>query len=127
MSALISKKLLGKVGCLKKLSRASFVPSRKLNLLEYQSKELLKDCGVSVQNFMIVDDLNKAPAALDKFRKCCPFRNYLQNALDPTNVSIEFTVTDVDEYVIKAQVLAGGRGKGWFDNGFKGGVHLTKE
>eukprot|EP00093_Oithona_nana_P011081 11081.XXX_610735_609512_1 [CDS] Oithona nana genome sequencing. len=27
----------------------------------------------------------------------------------------------------KAQVLAGGRGKGHFDNGFKGGVHLTKE
>ncbi len=24
-----------------------------------------------------------------------------------------------DEYVIKAQVLAGGRGKGHFDNGFK--------
>lgn len=33
----------------------------------------------------------------------------------------------VNEYVVKAQVLAGGRGKGWFDNGFKGGVHLTKE
>ena len=32
-----------------------------------------------------------------------------------------------DEYVIKAQVLAGGRGKGHFDNGFKGGVHLTKD
>ena len=28
--------------------------------------------------------------------------------------------------VIKAQVLAGGRGKGHFDNGFKGGVHLIK-
>merc|ERR1711874_279219 len=32
-----------------------------------------------------------------------------------------------DEYVIKAQVLAGGRGKLHFDNGFKGGVHLTKD
>jgi len=29
-----------------------------------------------------------------------------------------------DELVVKAQVLAGGRGKGTFDNGFKGGVHL---
>ena len=28
------------------------------------------------------------------------------------------------EYVVKAQILAGGRGKGHFDNGFKGGVHL---
>ena len=33
----------------------------------------------------------------------------------------------VPEYVIKAQILAGGRGKGTFDNGFKGGVHLTKK
>ncbi len=30
------------------------------------------------------------------------------------------------ELVIKAQILAGGRGKGTFDNGFKGGVHLCK-
>lgn len=29
-----------------------------------------------------------------------------------------------DEVVVKAQVLAGGRGKGHFDNGFQGGVHL---
>ena len=36
-------------------------------------------------------------------------------------------LTEVDEYVIKAQILAGGRGKGTFSNGFKGGVHLTKE
>lgn len=34
---------------------------------------------------------------------------------------------DVKEYVVKAQILAGGRGKGTFDNGFKGGVHLTKD
>jgi len=30
------------------------------------------------------------------------------------------------EFVVKAQILAGGRGKGTFDNGFKGGVHLCK-
>jgi succinyl-CoA synthetase beta subunit len=29
-----------------------------------------------------------------------------------------------EEYVVKAQILAGGRGKGKFDSGFKGGVHL---
>lgn len=28
---------------------------------------------------------------------------------------------------MKAQILAGGRGKGHFNNGFKGGVHLTKD
>ncbi|XP_024880042.1 succinate--CoA ligase [GDP-forming] subunit beta, mitochondrial isoform X1 [Temnothorax curvispinosus] len=75
--------------------------ARYLNLLEYQSKELLRDSGVSVQNFAIVDDLTKTNSALDKLQ--------------------------ADEFVIKAQVLAGGRGKGWFDNGFKGGVHLTKD
>jgi succinyl-CoA synthetase beta subunit len=30
-----------------------------------------------------------------------------------------------DKLVIKAQVLAGGRGKGMFDNGFHGGVHVV--
>ncbi|KAG1716349.1 hypothetical protein ID866_833 [Astraeus odoratus] len=30
----------------------------------------------------------------------------------------------INELVIKAQVLAGGRGKGKFDNGFQGGVHV---
>ena len=29
-----------------------------------------------------------------------------------------------DDMVIKAQVLAGGRGKGYFDNGLKGGVRV---
>ncbi|KAG7210746.1 hypothetical protein KM043_012243 [Ampulex compressa] len=85
----------------KKSFEVHAVQTRNLNLLEYQSKELLRDCGVSVQNFAIVDDLKKANTALDKLR--------------------------ADEYVIKAQVLAGGRGKGWFDNGFRGGVHLTKD
>lgn len=27
------------------------------------------------------------------------------------------------DFVVKAQILAGGRGKGVFTNGFKGGVH----
>jgi len=31
---------------------------------------------------------------------------------------------NAEELVVKAQILAGGRGKGTFDNGFKGGVHL---
>ena len=30
-----------------------------------------------------------------------------------------------EDMVIKAQVLAGGRGKGTFDNGFKGGVRVV--
>lgn len=34
-------------------------------------------------------------------------------------------MTGVDGLVLKAQVLAGGRGKGHFDNGFQGGVQMV--
>lgn len=33
----------------------------------------------------------------------------------------------MQEYVVKAQIAAGGRKKGVFSNGFEGGVHLTKD
>jgi succinyl-CoA synthetase beta subunit len=39
--------------------------------------------------------------------------------------SIALGIQGVKEYVIKAQVHAGGRGKGQFTNGFKGGVKFT--
>lgn len=74
------------------------VAVRYLNLLEYQSKNLLRQNGVSIQDFCLVDEISNKE--LEKF--------------------------NVEEYVIKAQILAGGRGKGHFDNGFKGGVHITK-
>ncbi|XP_013195321.2 succinate--CoA ligase [GDP-forming] subunit beta, mitochondrial [Amyelois transitella] len=72
---------------------------RNLNLQEYHSKDLLRKHQVSVQDFRIID-----------------------NTLDSKALS----GFKADEYVVKAQILAGGRGKGHFDNGFKGGVHLTK-
>lgn len=62
---------------------------------------MLQNYGVNVQKFMIIENLEQANDLDSKFK--------------------------VDEYVIKAQVLAGGRGKGHFDNGFKKGVHLTKD
>ena len=34
-------------------------------------------------------------------------------------------VAGSDKLVIKAQVLAGGRGKGHFENGFQGGVQMV--
>ncbi|XP_012277122.1 succinate--CoA ligase [GDP-forming] subunit beta, mitochondrial [Orussus abietinus] len=101
MSRLFGRKIFDTSNVLKKISQTSVTSVRNLNLLEYQSKVLLKDSGISVQNFCIIDDLNKAKSTLENFH--------------------------ADEYVVKAQVLAGGRGKGWFDNGFKGGVHLTKD
>ncbi|XP_076625927.1 succinate--CoA ligase [GDP-forming] subunit beta, mitochondrial-like [Colletes latitarsis] len=101
MLRIASRKPFHSLQIIRKTLKFNIKQSRNLNLLEYQSKELLRDCGVSVQNFAIVDDINKANSALETLH--------------------------ANEYVIKAQVLAGGRGKGWFDNGFKGGVHLTKD
>lgn len=50
-------------------NNTKIVNARSLNLLEYQSKELLRDSGVSVQNFVIVDELTKTSSALEKLRK----------------------------------------------------------
>jgi len=76
-------------------------PVSRLDLLEYQAKGLLEDYGVTVQKFKMATTKEEAAAIPGAF--------------------------PCEEYVIKAQVLAGGRGKGTFDSGFKGGVHLTKD
>merc|ERR1712172_150990 len=76
-------------------------PQRNLNLLEYQAKGLLQEYDVTVQKFRMASNADEAIQIPQDF--------------------------PCKEYVIKAQVLAGGRGKGHFDNGFKGGVHLTTE
>ncbi len=48
--------------------------------------------------------------------------------IDDFGITAFFSVkTIAKELVIKAQILAGGRGKGTFDSGLKGGVKLTKE
>ncbi|VVC45234.1 ATP-grasp fold, succinyl-CoA synthetase-type,Succinate--CoA synthetase, beta subunit,Succinyl-CoA [Cinara cedri] len=77
------------------------IQARHLNLLECHSKDLLSQHGVTVQKFKIIENAEETNNLLNSF--------------------------DVEEYVLKAQVLAGGRGKGHFNNGFKGGVHVTKE
>lgn len=66
MSRLLARRVFRMQGDLKTCTQLGFVPVRRLNLLEYQSKELLKDCGVSVQNFTIVDQINKTNSALEK-------------------------------------------------------------
>ncbi|XP_041350121.1 succinate--CoA ligase [GDP-forming] subunit beta, mitochondrial-like [Gigantopelta aegis] len=76
-------------------------PVRCLNLQEYQSKRLMADNNILVQKFEVASTVAEASSIADRLK--------------------------VTEYVIKAQILAGGRGKGVFSNGFKGGVHLTKE
>ena len=44
-----------------------------------------------------------------------------------TSIGVELTyIAGQKGAVIKAQVLAGGRGKGNFSNGLQGGVHVVK-
>ena len=71
-----------------------------MNIHEYQARELL-------QKFDIETTRGKVASTLDEAEQ------------------IARELGDV-EIVIKAQIHAGGRGKGEFKNGFKGGVHVRK-
>lgn len=71
-----------------------------MNIHEYQAKELLEKFGVATTR-------GKVASTPDEAEK----------------VARELGSKDL---VVKAQVHAGGRGKGTFKNGFKGGVHVVK-
>lgn len=68
-----------------------------MNLHEYQGKELLKSYGVSIQDGIIATSVDDVPAAYDAL----------------------YTKTSNPVCIVKAQIHAGGRGKG-------GGVKLAK-
>merc|ERR1712226_897049 len=72
-------------------NRIQFQPKRDLNLLEFQAKGLLQKYAVTVQDFRVASTEAEAKQICSDF--------------------------PCKEYVIKAQVLAGGRGKGHFENG----------
>lgn len=78
----------------------AFMQARELNLQEYSSKALLDKYGVKTQKWRLATTPEEAESAAKDLKAA--------------------------ELVVKAQILAGGRGKGVFDNGFKGGVHLCK-
>ena len=70
-----------------------------MNIHEYQAKELL-----------------------EKFEVATPSGNVASSPDEAEKIARELGTNDL---VVKAQVHAGGRGKGTFTNGFKGGVHLV--
>ena len=74
--------------------RIQFQPQRDLNLLEYQAKGLLQKYNVTVQDFRMAETEAEAKQICSAF--------------------------PCKEYVIKAQVLAGGRGKGHLIMDLKG-------
>jgi len=81
------------------LRSASAGQKRNLSIHEYQSVKLLNDYGVATPKSIPAKTPEEAYDVAKNF--------------------------GTDKLVIKAQVLAGGRGKGHFDNGFKGGVHVV--
>ncbi|KAI0874944.1 beta subunit of gdp-forming succinate-CoA ligase [Hypoxylon argillaceum] len=87
----------------KAFARASRIPGlaqqqRNLSIHEYRSADLLRQYGIGV-----------------------PKGSNASNAAEAEKIAKEIGGEDM---VIKAQVLAGGRGKGSFDNGLKGGVRV---
>jgi len=77
---------------------------RFLDLHEYQSTGLMEKYNVRVQKGYMAETAEEATA-----------------------LSQKLVDEGAKEIVIKAQIHAGGRGKGHFDNGFKGGVHLSTD
>jgi succinyl-CoA synthetase beta subunit len=71
-----------------------------MNIHEYQAKELLEKFGAATPRGKVADTPEEAEQIAREL--------------------------GTDDLVVKAQVHAGGRGKGTFANGFKGGVHLVK-
>ncbi|RFC44603.1 MAG: succinyl-CoA synthetase beta subunit [Verrucomicrobia bacterium] len=71
-----------------------------MNIHEYQARELFQKFGVASQKG--------------------------KSAFTPEEAEKAAEALGADQIVVKAQIHAGGRGKGTFKNGFKGGVHLCK-
>ena len=68
---------------------------------EHQSKDLMKKYNIDVQRFRVAETPEEAGKAVESL--------------------------GVKEVVLKAQILAGGRGKGVFSSGLQGGVKVTQE
>jgi succinyl-CoA synthetase beta subunit len=77
---------------------ARMIQKRLLSLHEYQSQTLMKEFGIRVP-----------PGGL---------------AITPNEAESVARALDTQDLVVKAQILAGGRSLGVFENGFKGGVHI---
>jgi len=83
------------------MSIPGLTPIRRLNIHEYQSMDLFTKFGAKVPNYAAATTSNEAEEK-----------------------SVEMVSGGANDFVVKAQILAGGRGKGVFDTGFAGGVHF---
>ncbi|OQO01424.1 Succinate--CoA ligase [ADP-forming] subunit beta, mitochondrial [Cryoendolithus antarcticus] len=81
------------------IRQATLPQRRNLSIHEYRSAQLLDQYGIGVPKGAVAHSGKEAEEVAKSIGG--------------------------DDMVIKAQVLAGGRGKGHFDNGFKGGVRIV--
>src|SRR6202790_5383290 len=77
-----------------------------MNIHEYQARELLQKFGVAITRGKVASTPEEAERVARELGSASPARTV--------------------PVVVKAQIHAGGRGKGTFANGFKGGVHVVK-
>jgi len=90
----------------------SYAPLRGISLHEYQAAQILNKFNLPV---LLGRPANTPEEA---YSACCELRDEALKAGRVENA-------DEIDYVIKAQVLAGGRGRGYFkENNFEGGVHI---
>eukprot|EP01004_Peranema_trichophorum_P004402 NODE_3328_length_1371_cov_95.973558_g2894_i0.p1 GENE.NODE_3328_length_1371_cov_95.973558_g2894_i0~~NODE_3328_length_1371_cov_95.973558_g2894_i0.p1 ORF type:complete len:433 (-),score=94.27 NODE_3328_length_1371_cov_95.973558_g2894_i0:73-1308(-) len=83
-----------------KQASSALVQKRFLNVHEYIGKDLMGQYSIDHQRGITIDNLDHVTEATKKLPS--------------------------QWYIVKSQVLAGGRGKGTFNTGFKGGVKLAK-
>ncbi|ELU17448.1 hypothetical protein CAPTEDRAFT_164427 [Capitella teleta] len=76
---------------------------RWLSIHEYQAMNILQENGVAVPNYAVAETPDEVHKLASEFG----------------------STTSTKDVVIKAQVLAGGRGKGHFASGLKGGVKIV--
>jgi len=104
-------RLLGKLGrsnVLKAPSTAGMPclmgqQARLLSIHEYLAMQLLQDNGIQVPKYQVANSPDETYQIAETFG----------------------STTGTKDVVIKAQVLAGGRGKGYFESGLKGGVKIV--
>ncbi|GFO47446.1 succinate--coa ligase [ADP-forming] subunit beta, mitochondrial [Plakobranchus ocellatus] len=84
-------------------SNPNHIQKRNLAIHEHMSMELLKDAGIAVPRFTVASSVDAVFKDANELAK----------------------LTGQPDVVVKAQVLAGGRGKGTWDSGLKGGVKLV--
>lgn len=105
LSVLIGPKVLLPLPCLNVVNQKQWQcqPRRHLSIHEHQAMDLLKKCGIAVPDYKVALSADEAFKIAQEFGE----------------------TTGTKDVVLKAQVLAGGRGKGYFESGLKGGVKIV--